>query len=515
VVSGTPALADGATQAAAAAPHHAAPWDFNGDGDGDLAVGVPRETVGGKTSAGAVNVLLGGPSGVTTAGNRLIHQGTPSVVGSNERFDSFGTTVASGDFDADGYADLAVGANGEDAVDGSADAQGSITVLRGGPAGVTGVGSRRYLPAQVGATEVWGSAQAVGDLDADGYDDLVVASGSEVYAQQRGGATVLYGSPDGLDPQRAVHLTDELARGEDSPDPPLFGRAATVGDLTGDGIDDLVVTTQRGQSGGFVVYHGRRGQLNPRADEVYDQSDPSLEISGGVAYDTLGQAVTIGDFDGNGHQDLAISDYGMELPGFAGCAPGSCPGGVLLVSGADGGLDPGNRRAVSQTARGVPGGAHPADAFGWSLAAGDLDADGDDDLVVGAVAVDGTPSRYDSGAVYVFQGLPGGMQGFGAQRWTQHSPGVPGAIEPGDYLGREVRVVDLGRSATPDVVAQADGEDIGSVPDAGSATVLYSTAGTGLTSAGAQGWSQGTRGVAGAPEEDERFGSLEASYNGR
>jgi hypothetical protein len=69
-------------------------------------------------------------------------------------------------------------------------------------------------------------------------------------------------------------------------------------------------------------------------------------------------------------------------------------------------------------------------------------------------------------------------------------------------------VTDVGRSGVPDLVVDADGEDIGSVRSAGSATVLYGRAGAGLVGEGAQGWTQDNQGVPGAAEEGDGFGLL-------
>src|SRR5207244_3597033 len=83
--------------------------DFNGDGYGDLGVGVPGEGVGTAAAAGAVNVLYGTASGLTADFSELWHQSRPSVADSVEADDHFGAAIATGDFDGDGYDDLAVG----------------------------------------------------------------------------------------------------------------------------------------------------------------------------------------------------------------------------------------------------------------------------------------------------------------------------------------------------------------------------------------------------------------------
>ena len=81
-----------------------------GDGYADLAVGVAFEDVGTIVDAGAVNVLDGSVNGLTSASNQFLTQDTPGIKDQAETGDQFGTGLATGDFNGDGYADLAVGA---------------------------------------------------------------------------------------------------------------------------------------------------------------------------------------------------------------------------------------------------------------------------------------------------------------------------------------------------------------------------------------------------------------------
>ncbi|GDY64532.1 hypothetical protein SAV14893_039250 [Streptomyces avermitilis] len=110
--------------------------DFNGDGYRDLVVGAPDATVSGKESAGAVVVLYGSASGPGTTKKLLISQNATGVEGAAEAGDGFGSSVASADLDADGYADLLVGAPYEDVT--GAKTRGSVTVLWGGAQGLKG-----------------------------------------------------------------------------------------------------------------------------------------------------------------------------------------------------------------------------------------------------------------------------------------------------------------------------------------------------------------------------------------
>lgn len=102
--------------------------DFNGDMRFDVAVGVPDEAVGGVTLAGAVNVLYGSLGGLTGAGSQLFTQGNAEPV------DFLGASLAAGDFDGDGFFDLAVGAPIERV--GSQQAAGAVSVFYASGGGV-------------------------------------------------------------------------------------------------------------------------------------------------------------------------------------------------------------------------------------------------------------------------------------------------------------------------------------------------------------------------------------------
>ena len=113
--------------------------DFNGDGIADLAIGVPNEDVGTIADAGAVNVLYGTATGLSSATNQIWTQNSLGIVGDvSEDFDLFGFALAAGDFNGDGFDDLAVGVVGEDVAVfmGTVANAGAINVLYGSANGL-------------------------------------------------------------------------------------------------------------------------------------------------------------------------------------------------------------------------------------------------------------------------------------------------------------------------------------------------------------------------------------------
>ncbi|MEV1238653.1 FG-GAP-like repeat-containing protein [Nonomuraea sp. NPDC049750] len=431
---------EGGSRPAASSPSTATPVgfsaakvDFNRDGFEDYAVSAPAGTVGHILKAGYTAILYGAASGVDPARRRILHLDSSNVAGDPVAGDAFGARTAAGDFDADGYTDLAVSSYNPFELD-----RRFVTLLWGGKDGLA-LGTPLVDPPRtdvppdlVDRTE--GRELAVGDFDGDGKDDLAATS-------ERGLVNVFHGPfPRDGRPARKVVLDGTYEQ----------PTRLVAGDLTGDGKDDLVTT---------------------HAWE--ETAEPSLFWKGGPQGlagrpRRLDAAATgaVGDLDGDHYGDLVL----RVIPsGFVDTLKAD-KGTIKVLYGSPDG--PGRRtRTLTQDTPGVPGSGARGDQFGFDLAAGDVDGDGYSDIAAGV------PGKTGGGAVLLLRGGKSGPAG--ARLFTQASPGVPGTAEDGDRFGASVSLRDLNGDGRADLGVGAPGED-GTVVKTGAAWVLPGSPG-GLT----------------------------------
>ncbi len=381
--------------------------DFNADGFADLAIGIPREDIGSVKDTGAVQVLYGGPRGLT-AQDQVWHQGSRGVPGSNERDDHFGSTLASGDFDADGYADLAIGSSGEDV--GSVKAAGRVVVLRGGPRGLTSAGARMLgqglggIPSQPASGEVFGSDLAVSDVNGDGHDDLAIGVWAEADIPKEdvlGSSAVhlLWGSPSGVMSAGGQYIKATDIHWSGSPAPDMRFRL-TFGDFNRDGRADLVLTDEWTAS----VLHGHPDGLHvAQLDKASTPGQDGYFAIQWYSEDDFLSSAAAGDITGDGYPDLAVVSNKS----------------TFVILGSSAGL--------------------VADATPWAIPAPDvyetdvavLQLSGGDHAWLAVSKPDA--SQY-AGAVTVLQGTRAGTPG-PVTVWSQDSPGIRGAAERRDLFG--------------------------------------------------------------------------------
>lgn len=418
-----------ARAATGAHAHHAV--DFDADGYDDLAAVVPFSRQRGAEVT--VHVFRGGASGLDAAHPRVLPH-----IGTSEHF---GVSLAAGDLDGDGRTDLVVSAPEE-----GDDGQGTVRVFRSGRRGLAARASTELTGSVAGAH--LGAVIATGDVDGDGLEDLLLATGTEVRVHRgapagvvaaaawtislpgaravgaiacgdanadgfadvavadpfasvgghsRSGVVALFlGSAAGLAPTPAVTLAGPG-------DNEGFGGALAMGDVDDDGDADLVVGAPTASGG---------AQLGGSVSVFLGGAPTGVESTAGFRYvhhelaDAVGWDVAVGDVDGDGREEIltgAPNATGVTPPGFV------AHPGLALVIDTDGTAPPARRQGLAT-----------ADLFGRSVAMLDVDGDGLLDALVSSIGSGGDVD----GAVLVF---PGSAAGVSAEPRVLR-PGVPGAL---------------------------------------------------------------------------------------
>ncbi|HSJ58982.1 MAG TPA: integrin alpha [Anaerolineae bacterium] len=386
----TLALRDTVTHACSLAP--SADWFFGGDENGDQ-VGYSVGSAGDVNGDGYGEVVIGAPrDGLTTDREGVVslfygkQAGLPDEVdwqaGSGQRGSLFGAAVAAaGDVNGDGYDDVLIGAP---AFSDGVNAKGAAFLFFGSAAGLESEPAWSTVGTQKDGLEGHAVAGA-GDVNGDGYADLIVGvPGWSAAAMSEGAAYLFFGSAGSISQTPDWSYYGGVASAQ------LGASVAGAGDVNGDGYDDILVGAP-----GYSVDHTGEGTilLFLGGDTGLDPA-PDWQALGGQPGARLGTSVSsAGDVNGDGYDDLlagAPHPYAEDgNPGeaflFYGRAP--LPSQHVLLS-----ID--HREAV-QFGRAVGG-------------SGDADGDGYDDVLVGAYLF--TFDQRQEGAAFLFYGSAGGLK---------------------------------------------------------------------------------------------------------
>lgn len=346
--------------------------DVNGDGYDDVIVGAPYFD-NGETNEGAAFIYYGSASGISLNGFVTLE--------GNQAEANMGFSVSgAGDVNGDGYADVVVGAPLYD------DAQantGRVFIFHGSPGGLNPQAVLNLSFNQLGCR--FGHAAASGgDVNGDGFSDIVVGAPGYGNGQNgEGAAFVYYGSGSGI-------LNNALILESNKGGSFLGGSVSGAGDINGDGYSDVIAGAHFYNDGEVLegaafVYYGSQSGINVQTGEI-------LQINEAQA--ALGTSVSCaGDVNGDGFSDVIVgADHYI--------ANQKMQGGAFVFHGSSSGVDP----VAKTTLLSNKEAAH----MGYAVSgAGDVNGDGYADVIVGAPQYNG--GQAEEGALFVYHGSPAGI----------------------------------------------------------------------------------------------------------
>ena len=428
--------------------------DLNRDGVPDMAVGADGDSAAGHSS-GAVYILFMNSDGTASSTVKITHNtnGGPSLSG----YDYFGSSVdAIGDLDGDGIQDLAVGATGDGHnstgavwilfmnADGTASSMATID-------GDAGGGPTLHYNDRFGS-----SVAGIGDLDGDGIPDIAVGAtnyntGGGSGGDHRGNVYILFMNADGT-ASSVKRIANNVSGGPPLDENDKFGDAlANMGDLDGDGIQDLAVgavgdDTGRQNAGAvYLLFMNTDGTVDSYEKIARNTNGgPSLRAD---SYFGSGVA-SIGDLNRDGVQDMLAGAY------YADTSHGTQSGTAFVML-----LDTTSKTILDDpfvTAHQKTTATTANENFGSSVAAiGDLDRDGVPDLAAGAKGHDS-----NRGAAYIlFMDDDGTVDS--SQQIALNTGGGP-PLSQGDRFGESMAAIgDLDRDGVPDLAVGAYQDDTG------------------------------------------------------
>ncbi|MCK4421240.1 FG-GAP repeat protein, partial [candidate division WOR-3 bacterium] len=410
--------------------------DVNGDGFSDVIVGANSYTVD-QANEGIANVYHGSTTGLST---------TPDWTGeSNQVNASFGFSVSTaGDVNGDGYSDVIIGALYYD--NGETD-EGRAYVYFGSSTGLSSLPDWIDEPNQEAAYYGW-SVSTAGDVNGDGYSDVIV--GAPYYDNgetNEGAAFVYFGSSSGLS------ITPDWTGESDQADSRYGYSVSTAGDVNGDGCSEVIVGAfyyDNGEydEGAAFVYYGSSTGLSSTPDWTGESNQIDAYYGRSVS--------TAGDVNGDGYSDIIVgaNHYNnVELN----------EGRAFVYYGSSSGLS---------TTPDWTGEPNQGDAeYGWSVStAGDVNGDGYSDVIIGVWYY--TNGETNEGAAFVYYGSPDSLSS--SPDWMDESN------QADAYFGVSVSTAgDVNGDGYSDVIVGAHYYDNGQTNE-GAAFVYYGS-GTGLS----------------------------------
>jgi hypothetical protein len=316
------------------------------------------------------------------------------------------------------------------------------------------------------------------DFNGDGFDDLAIGVPLESVGAIHGAGAVhiLYGTDTGLSVAGAQFWTQDSTGVLDNSEAfDRFGAALASGDLNDDGRADLVIGSPgesigaASKTGAVHILMGSATGLTATGNKQFHQ-DTNRVREVNESDDFFGSALTTGDFNGDGFTDFAVGTPNEDIGSL------SNAGTINVFYGSAAGVTPTNNQFFHLNLGPMTGDAASEDFFGRSLAAGDFNNDGRDDVAVG-IPYKGIGTATGAGAVSVIYGSANGLTASVNQFWHEHVIGISSIANDFDNFGDTVVAGDFDNDGRDDLAIGVPNETVNVAFGAGSVHVLYGTNG--------------------------------------
>ncbi|HET6564373.1 MAG TPA: integrin alpha [Xanthomonadales bacterium] len=418
--------------------------DVNGDGYADVIIGA-RNYDNPDDNEGGAFIFFGGTGAFDLAADAILE--------SNDGGAQFGSSVAgAGDVNGDGYADVVVGAPNYGTVESGESDEGAAFIYFGGSGAFDTTADAQLESNQTGS-DFGTSVAGAGDVNGDGYADVIVGAPNYTNDQANEGVALLYfGGSGSFNPVADVLLQGTI------PDADFGASVAGAGDINGDGYADVLVGAPLQlkigvTTGSVFVYFGGAGAFSTTAGSILHDSEDGAQFGGSVAGP--------GDLNGDGYADVLVG-----ARNFDNTANGNEGSAFVFFGGAG---------RITTTVDALIESNKTFTELGSSVAgAGDVNGDGYSDVILGAYSYDN--GENNEGAAFIYFGGSGAFDftadaviesnqlgailgwsvaGAGDVNGDGYSDVIVGAPQYQNTLAKGVAFIYFGSSGSFDITADA------------------------------------------------------------